>query len=156
MKITVTSNETIEIKNAERVRKFGFGWSTQPTGQGTDIEMPLKPDYEGTVRQILAARDSDPAYQAYGRPSASNYKSTCWFYGALPIQSIWRTGYLKRVADLPYLDDMESPGAYHQWRDRNDEHHFQNDVIGAGWFYFSEDDLPLLTGEIKLKLIKGF
>lgn len=58
------STQTITVENATRSRKFGFGYSTKPTGDGPySIETPAAPDYTGTIRQVEEQIEND-AYLA--------------------------------------------------------------------------------------------
>lgn len=58
-----------------RTRGIGWGYSTQPTGNGTEIAMPTRPQFEGTVKQVLAQRQSDPTLISLGGVP----KKSCWF-----------------------------------------------------------------------------
>lgn len=72
----------ITVKNYVRNRKFGWGYSLTPTGEDAySIEVPSRPYYEGTIKQIFAARDEDRTWQAYRNAN----HNTAWFYGGKRI-----------------------------------------------------------------------
>jgi hypothetical protein len=50
----------IEINNINRTRKWGWGWSNTPTGEDAwSIELPSKPEYTGTLKQVYGNINSD-------------------------------------------------------------------------------------------------
>jgi len=135
-------NKEITIANPILRRKWGFGYSTVPTGEDAySIQRPGEPDYEGTIKQVLHDRANDRAYRAYGAPNTSNYKSTAWFWDGHPIQSIKRYGLLKEVPDLSFDEGQGETDEYREWDRNNSRHHFDNDVYGLGWFYVTEESL---------------
>ena len=64
------------VKNPNRSRKFGWGYTFQPTGKGTQIETPEHPKHEGTIGQCLKAQRDDRTYQAH----RNAFHTTAWFY----------------------------------------------------------------------------
>jgi len=138
--------QEVTIKNVNRQRAFGFGWSTIPSGDS--IEEPEHPDYVGTIRQVFQARADDPAWRAYGSPRATSRSACLWFLNGKPIVEIWRYGYLVRVEDLPIGDEED----YQHWVSRNYDHHLYNDVTGEGWFDFREADLENITGTARFRV----
>lgn len=70
--------QEITIRNWRRSRSFGFGWSSVPTGHGTEIMVRERPDYTGTYRQVLDAIEEDRAFASTKAGGA--YYSTAWFY----------------------------------------------------------------------------
>ena len=97
----------ITVKNYVRNRKFGWGYSFTPTGEDAySVEVPGRPDHEGTIKQIFTARDEDRTWQAYRN---SNH-NTAWFYdGKRILQSwVWRnlepyyTEYGEERQDVPH------------------------------------------------------
>ena len=78
----------ITVTNWRRSRAFGFGWSSIPTGHGTEIETPKRPDYTGTVRQVQEAIREDRALAA--TVSGGAYHSRVWFYkGRRIVATLW-------------------------------------------------------------------
>ena len=81
----------INIKNINRTRKWGWGWSCTPTGEDAwSISPPSKPDYTGTLNQISADRHGDRTWKSM----QSVFTNTSWFYDGLPVHSTWTFGVL--------------------------------------------------------------
>lgn len=78
----------VTIKNIERARKLGFGWSTNPAGRGTEISPPSSPQYTGMMSQILIARNSDKLYRS--EKACGTYIYPAWFYGGKKIVGVWQ------------------------------------------------------------------
>lgn len=124
----------IEIRNAYKSRSFGWGFRTQPTGNGTSIETPTVPDTKGTIHQCLEHKNTDTCFQSIVRGGA--LVNTAWFYKDQRIISTWRVGLLHRADNVePFKDEP-----YEEWDRRNIEHHLKNDVYGYGWFLGFELD----------------
>ena len=71
--------ETVEV--TRRSRKFGWGYSTNPTGDDAySIKVPTSPRYTGTINQVSGAKSEDPYYNKLGVA----YNS-CWFYNGKRI-----------------------------------------------------------------------
>jgi hypothetical protein len=64
--------KTVKITRRSRI---GFGWNTNPTGNGTEINKTTSPDIVGTVRTVIAKKHTDRVY----RSLQSCYKTTGWF-----------------------------------------------------------------------------
>ena len=114
--------------NIRRSRKFGFGWSTEPTGRDAySIKPPEAPNYTGTIKSIMRSRASDRAYQTYATGNATNYYATRWFWNGKPITHIYRSGRLSKDSDFC-----------------------------MGWFGFREEDIiycgELIGDEIKIRV----
>ena len=69
---------TVTVTNWRRSRKFGWSYSTTPTGRGIEIERPEHPMYTGTIRQLLAVRAADRTFQSLF--SGGTFYTTAWFY----------------------------------------------------------------------------
>ena len=92
----------VTITNWRRSRSFGFGWSSVPTGHGTDTEVPRRPDYTGTMRQVQADIRHDRALAA--TISGGAYLSRVWFYkGRRIVGTRWGDSWYEGFA-LDYLD----------------------------------------------------
>ena len=86
--------EEITVKNYRRSRKFGWGWSTTPTGEDAySIEAPTVPDYEGTLKQLDEAINNDRAFQNLG----GAFFNTAWFYGGQRISHTWAFGIMSNL-----------------------------------------------------------
>lgn len=65
-----------KFKATRRSKKFGWGYSTNPSGDGPyGITPPTSPDYEGTIGQVTDAIASDPVYNNLG----GAFSATRWF-----------------------------------------------------------------------------
>jgi len=71
-------------KLTRRSRKFGWGYSFTPIRNTCDITRPSKPDYEGTVRQVLNCISSDRTWNA----NRSAFSSAQFFLDGKPIYFI--------------------------------------------------------------------
>lgn len=76
----------IELTDVNRDKKFGIGYSFTPTGKGTGIETPSKPDYTGTMSQCIKALGGDRTYQAHQQ---SAFNNVAWFYNGQRITATW-------------------------------------------------------------------
>jgi len=73
------NTQTVTITNPTRTRKWGWGYSTNPTGRDAySIEMPSRPDYTGTLKTVQDAIDSDRTYASM--KSGGTFINTQWFY----------------------------------------------------------------------------
>ena len=69
----------IEVHNPFRSRRFGFGYSTRPSGRDAlSIELPVRPDYTGTINQVLEAIRSDQLLASLR--SGGTYYTASWFF----------------------------------------------------------------------------
>lgn len=76
----------ITITNYRKRRKFGWGWSTIPTGEDAySIEVPEAPDYVGTLNQLDEARANDKAFHSLG----GVFYNTAWFWNGKRITHTW-------------------------------------------------------------------
>lgn len=75
-----------------RNRQIGFGWSTIPTGNGTEIAAPTRPNYEGTVKQVLEERRVDRNLRAI--QSGGVFMNAGWFFKGMRIVEV--NGYSNR------------------------------------------------------------
>lgn len=79
--------KTIVVNNPNRSRKFGWGYNTSPSQneKGWYFEPPIKPDYVGTINQVLTAiqNDRNLASVCIG----NTLYSTAWFYDGCIIES---------------------------------------------------------------------
>lgn len=74
-----------ELRATRRSKKFGWGYSTNPSGDGPySISAPTSPDYEGTIGQVTDAIASDPVYNNLG----GAFSATRWFYRGQPITHV--------------------------------------------------------------------
>ena len=92
--------QILEVKATDN--KWGWGYSVTPTGNGTQIETPTAPDYEGTVPQIVKAIKRDKTFQSF--VSGGVFKNTRWFYGGMPV-----------VAYEWFFIDYDNPDAEGEW-----------------------------------------
>ncbi len=99
--------DEIAIKNFRRSRKFGWGWSSTPTGENAySIEVPDAPDYTGTLRQLFQDRADDVAFHSLD----GAFYDTAWFYDGRGITHTWAFGPLspmfapdgKPIEDVKY------------------------------------------------------
>lgn len=113
----------IEIKNSNRSRSFGWGYSFTPSGNGSEIEIPSKPTYTGTIKQILEAIATDRVLQS----SQSLYKSDAWFYKGRRIVATWGWGFIKMGPD-----DDENPNRYYEEAEAGEAFFegFDRDAVG--------------------------
>jgi len=81
-----------------RTRTLGWGYETQPTGHGTDIEIPTRPYHTGTYRQICSAIPSDRTYQSLR--SGGTFINTAWFVGG------------QRIVAIRFADEAGNPKWY--------------------------------------------
>lgn len=61
---------------ATRRSKFGFGYNTNPTGNGTEIEATTSPNFTGTIKQVIEQIQNDRTYQSLRN---NTYHTTAWF-----------------------------------------------------------------------------
>lgn len=76
----------VVVTNPFRSRKWGFGYTCQPTGNGTQIEIPGKPDYRGTLSQVSEAVSSDRVLASFR--SGGTFYNAAWFYDGRRIISV--------------------------------------------------------------------
>jgi hypothetical protein len=95
--------EEITITNYERRRKWGWGYSFSPTGNGTEIRTPTEPNYTGTLGQISEARENDPILKAH----SNCYSSSQWFWNGRPIVATWAFGIVSKTWSGDYNDEEE-------------------------------------------------
>lgn len=80
-------NETIveiEITNPNRAKKWGVAFNNHPGSNG-DIDVPDKPEFTGTIRQVLGY--SSEQCHFYGH-TLNCYYASKMFYNKKPIRSI--------------------------------------------------------------------
>ena len=69
----MTTEITVDLQD----KKFGWGWSTSPTGEDAySIKAPTAPDYTGTAASVRRKSRSDVAFQSLG----GAFYNTAWFY----------------------------------------------------------------------------
>jgi len=112
------------VKNYKRDRRFGWGWTTQPTGHGTEIETPGAPSYLGTLAQLRRERATDAAFNSLG----GAFYNTAWFYQGKRITHTWVYTIVETADDLP-----GNPDTVRSWWVQNQEHHYKNDRYGYAW-----------------------
>ena len=94
-------SEEITVTNYRKSRKFGWGWSTTPTGEDAySIETPSAPDYEGTLSQLRKAMAADKAFQTN---LGSVFYNTAWFYDGRRITHTWQ---FSIIAEPENADDL--------------------------------------------------
>lgn len=94
-------------------KKFGWGWSTTPTGEDAhSIEFPNAPDHTGTVKQVREAARGDQAFHSLG----GAFYNTAWFYDGRRITHRWSYG---------CIADHNDPDA--------DEYDWDKREYGYGW-----------------------
>jgi hypothetical protein len=72
------------IKNPNRTRKWGWGYSTTPSGvDAYSIVPPTRPDYVGTLKQVREAIRNDRAYNSLG----GAFHCDRWFYDGKPLSA---------------------------------------------------------------------
>jgi hypothetical protein len=96
----------ITISNPKKDRKFGYGISTTPTGNGTDIARPSVPDYKGTFAMIERQIQGDRAYLS---SIQSAYKNSKFFYNGKIITAIRAYGAWYEP-DWTTIEDLLSDG----------------------------------------------
>jgi hypothetical protein len=75
-----------ELEVNYRSCKFGWAWTTTPTGEDAySIEFPIRPMYEGTLKQIADQRDNDRAFHSLG----GAFYNTAYFYDGQRITHTW-------------------------------------------------------------------
>jgi hypothetical protein len=104
-RITVLSNETakkaryqdktpiyrepegdqfISVRLPPRCRRIGYGWSTLPSGKGTEIKAPERPRIVGTLAQILKEREECRKIVSGG----TLYSEAYWLFGLKVVGKI--------------------------------------------------------------------
>lgn len=69
----------VTVNNPTRSRKWGWDWTNTPTGRDAySIEIPSRPSYTGTLRQVLKAISEDRTYASM--KSGGTFTNTAWFY----------------------------------------------------------------------------
>lgn len=146
--------QEIIVKNPNLVRKFGWGWSCQPTGRDAySIETPDCPDITGTINQCMKYANENRTFKSI--KSGGTFYNTAWFYDGKLIVATWAGGLLKYADDLPYPDDIDDDDFdYQSWDRANSLHHLDNDVYGYAWFNGLILDSQLWeNGELKIRVI---
>ncbi len=59
-------NKKEQIKITRKTKNFGWGYSTTPSGNGTDIAPPTAPDIEGSVMQVISRMSKHHNSQLWG------------------------------------------------------------------------------------------
>lgn len=77
-------SKKIVVNSPTRTRKWGWGYSCTPTGHGTEIEQPVKPDYVGTLNQVAKAQATDRTFKSLR--SGGTFTSTATFYDGKVIE----------------------------------------------------------------------
>jgi len=77
----------LEVTVRKNDRKWGWEFSTTPTGHGTEIEVPNKPFYEGTLSQIAAKKNADKTFQSV--VSGGTFYAAAWFYDGHLIEEMY-------------------------------------------------------------------
>ena len=73
------NTQTVTVTNPTRTRKWGFGYSTKPTGRdGYSIELPSSPDYTGTLKTLQDAIEDDRHLASL--KSGGTLVNVQWFY----------------------------------------------------------------------------
>ena len=99
--------QEIDIKDINRTRKWGWGWSCTPTGEDAwSIERPAKPDCTGTLNQIQAYANGDRTWKSM--QSGGTFTNTSYFYDGKPIHSTWTFG----VLNGKLYDDPDAKWGY--------------------------------------------
>ena len=70
--------------NITRRTIVGFGYNTKPTGNATEIAPTERPDYTGTIKQVLEAIDADRTFASMRQ---GTYYTTAWF---VKLNGKWR------------------------------------------------------------------
>jgi len=114
-----------------KTRTLGWGYSTQPTGTGSEIEIPTRPDYTGTFRQVCEQIQADRTFHSLG----GAYHSEAWFMNGKRIVAVW--GLYNDIDELGNEVPME------QWKN--------------GWVRFSLQDMDeaMLRDGLRVKLADG-
>lgn len=102
----------IEIKNPARCRKWGWGRSYTPTGNGIEIERPTHPDYEGTLHQIEQAIEGDTVFY---QSMSSAFSCDGWFYDGKPIHSVYEWIMTQHGEDTPEKPNGFYDDAVYGW-----------------------------------------
>jgi hypothetical protein len=75
----------IVINNPRQTRKWGWGYSTTPTGDDAySIETPDRPQYTGTLGQVRKSRREDRIFNNLG----GALYNEAWFYNGQRITGI--------------------------------------------------------------------
>jgi len=67
--------------------KWGWEFSTDPSGHGTEIVPPGGPYYVGTLKEILAAQNADRTFQSV--VSGGAFYTERWFYDGHRIEEMY-------------------------------------------------------------------
>lgn len=119
----------ILVENWKRSKKFGWGWSCTPTGDGPySIETPTHPDVTGTIAQIQEHIRDDRAFNSLG----GVFYNTAFFYDGQRITHSYDYVLLNCAPDLPMDEDATQEG-YRSWKEANDRHHWREDEWGYDW-----------------------
>lgn len=71
------------IKVSRNSRKWGWGYSVTPTGNGTEIETPIEPNYTGTIKQVVQQMQEDRTLQSY---DGGTFMTRRWFWDGKPVK----------------------------------------------------------------------
>ncbi len=91
--------------NLNRSPKFGFGYSTRPTGVGTQIAEPKSPVHTGTVKQVRQAVKADRVLQSLQATAKQNR----FFYGDSIIDAVQYGESWVEPSWTDFWNDFSSP-----------------------------------------------
>lgn len=78
------STQKITISNPTRIRKWGWEYSTAPTGRDAySIALPTKPYYTGTLKQVQQSIANDKTFKSV--KSGGTFYNAAWFYNGKRI-----------------------------------------------------------------------
>lgn len=100
--------ERLTITNYRRRRGWGWGYSSIPTGRGTEIETPTVPWFTGTIGQIMQARSEDRVLAA----EQGAFSQSAWFWRGRRVQGAVCDDDLALVSLTWWLQVYGATGVY--------------------------------------------
>jgi hypothetical protein len=80
------TGDTVEVSNPTRSRRWGFGYSTHPTGESPyGIERPSRPYHVGTIKQVREAIAADRTLRSLR--SGGTFMCRSWFFDGVAVSS---------------------------------------------------------------------
>lgn len=122
---------TVNIKTDN---KFGWGYSFNPTGEGTKIALPKTPDHEGTLAEVGNKIANDATWNAHRQGA---FHATSWFYDGQRITATYGFGLIEH--DPNYV----RTGSY------------DNAKYGKAWFTGFDSELAEKDGALMIRVVDG-
>lgn len=144
MKTPKPRSYIVQISDYRRKRKWGWAFTYEPTGEGTNIATPTAPMHTGTLKQVRTAIANDAAYQ----PRCGTFCATAWFWRKERITNTWAWTILESGTDLTF-DPATS--TYAEWTRANTIHRRRTNIWGWGWVAGFHP--PRDTPDVKIRVV---